>query len=72
MSDELALRLGLALILFALAIVWYLNRTPVPPMVTTSEWRVANTERRETPPYTDRRPMWNEPASKGIHGRRRA
>jgi hypothetical protein len=75
------------LILAALAIVWSLNRRAEPRVTRTSEWRVSNGDdpyaydehmvpslprKPAEPSYQPHRPMWLEPAAKGIGGRRRA
>jgi hypothetical protein len=68
MSTELAIRLVIGLVILAALIVWILNRRDEPTWHRTSEWRVANEPELQAP----HRPLWMEPASKGINGRRRA
>lgn len=69
MSTELAIRLVIGLVILAAIIVWFFNGPEQPRTHRTSEWRVSN---EPEPQRQYRRPMWTEPATKGVAGRRRA
>lgn len=73
MSNEVALRAGILLVLVAAFLFWLATRSETPRR--TSEWHVSNQERREE--YVPHRPTlmprsFYEPASKGVNGRRRS
>ena len=67
MSNATALWIGIGLVLFALAILWFVNRPEKPRMVRTPIWQVSH--KPTSREYVPHRPTWMAPASKGIGGR---